>query len=284
MRRLFLFASVAACLAPLHAQEAPGNPAAPAPAEAPPEEPKKTEKEEAPSNNDKNPFRSMEPAYRNLVIEALARFQSRDFTGALKLTDRADQMQLPNVWTLNIRGAVAIERREYEEGARYCRAALEIDPNFFPAKFNLCEIPFLQGRYAEAREMWQHLLDHHPVNGLRKQEDDVQELLGYRIFLCYLLAKDKTNAKIWLDKLPTPSTTPAYFYANAVWERHEGRMEKWNEWIRHAEYVWPENQRANFIDVLIQLQWMKPPQGEAPPPDETPHPHQVSPPAAPTRP
>jgi tetratricopeptide (TPR) repeat protein len=209
-------------------------------------------------------FRAMPREYQQLVMEAMKRFQARDFTGALAYTDRAEGMQLPTVWTLNVRGAVAIEQHRYEEGERYCQQALKIHPGFFPAKFNLCEIPFLQGKYAEARAKWEEMLTSYPPNNAK--DDGTPELLAYRIFLCFVLEKDKEKAKQWLEKIPFPSLTPAYHYANAVWERDQGRMEKWQWWLEQAEYVWPETKRANFTDVLIQLKWMNPPLGAPPPP------------------
>lgn len=207
-------------------------------------------------------FRKLPLEYRLLVMEALKRFQTRDFTGALSFVDKADALQIPGVWTLNVRGAVAIEKRNFEEGAKYCQQALGLEPDFFPAKFNLCEIPFLQGRYPVARQMWEKLLGEYPINPTQAKEDGTPELLVYRIFLCYMLEKDLQHAKEWMDRIPFPSTTPAYHYANAVWERQHGRQDKWDEWLQQAEFIWPEIKRANFTDVLIQLGWMKPAFGE----------------------
>jgi tetratricopeptide (TPR) repeat protein len=213
-------------------------------------------------------FRQLPADYRILMIEAMKRFQSRDFKGAIRFTDRADEIRPPTVWTLNVRGAVAIEQRRFDEGTKYCETALKLEPDFFPAKFNLCEIPFLQHRYPEARQMWEKLLSEYPVNPAFAKDDGTPELLTYRIFLCHLLENNKKSAKEWLEKIPFPSVTPAYHYANAVWERDQGHDNKWQSWLEQAEFVWPELKRANFTDVLIQLGWLKPPFGEEPPPNK----------------
>ena len=191
--------------------------------------------------------------YLLLVAEAMKSFQARDFAGAISYADRADALlEKPTVWTVNVRGAVAIEQLKFEEGKKLCLEALRMDPDFFPAKFNLCEIPFLQGRYADARAGWTALHER-MVN-----EDPTSELLTYRIFLTYLLEGDKVHAKDWLDKLPFPSQTPAYQYAHAAWERENGNQKKWEEWIQSAEFIWPQVKRANFVDVLVQLKWLRP--------------------------
>ena len=189
--------------------------------------------------------------YQSLLMEAMNSFHVRDFKGALKYVDRADEELPPTTWSINIRGAVAIEQRDYARGEKYCMDALKVDPSFFPAKFNLCEIPFLQEKYAEARALWMKLYED------TKRDDPTSELLVYRIFLTWLLERDFDHAKEWLAKIPFPSQTPAYHYAHAAFERQQGKMEKWDEWIKSAEYIWPDSKRASFTDVLTQLGWLK---------------------------
>lgn len=189
--------------------------------------------------------------YLLYVAEAMKSFQARDFPGAIAYADRADAILPPTVWTLNVRGAVAIEELRFEEGLKYCQAALKLDPTFFPAKFNLFEIPFLQKRYAEARKGWEALLSR------MQPEDPTSELLTYRVFLTFLLEGDMQNAKTWLDKLPFPSQTPAYQYAHAAWERKQGNLDKWREWIKSAEFIWPLQKRSAFADVLLHLKWLQ---------------------------
>ena len=189
--------------------------------------------------------------YQLLLNEAMKRFQVRDFKGSLGYVDRADEILPPTSWSFNVRGAIAIEQRDFDRGHKYCTDALKLDPGFLPAKFNLCEIPFLQGKYAEARRLWAQLF------GMARPGDSTSELLIYRIFLTFLLEKDFDHAREWMDKLPFPSQTPAYQYAHAAWARQKGDLAKWDEWIRSAAFIWPEGKRGEFVDVLIQLGWMK---------------------------
>lgn len=189
--------------------------------------------------------------YQFLLIEGMKRFQIRDFKGAMEYVDKADEILPPTSWSLNIRGAIAIELHDFERGLKYCKDSLKLDPGFFPAKFNICEIPFLQGQYADARRLWSEL-----YSGM-KSGDPSNELVIYRIFLTFLLEKDMHQAEDWLEKLPFPSQTPAYQYAHAAWARQQGDLAKWDEWLRSAAYIWPEMKRAEFVDVLIQLGWMK---------------------------
>ncbi len=189
--------------------------------------------------------------YQFLLTEAMRRFQLRDFKGATDYADRADQVLPPTVWSLNVRGAIAIEERDFDRGYKFCSDALKLEPGFFPARFNICEIPFLQGKYAEARGLWLKLFA-----SIRPGEPTA-ELVTYRIFLTFLLENDFEHANEWLGKIPFPSQTPAYQYAHAAWARQKGDLAKWDDWLRSAAYVWPEVKRSEYTDVLFQLGWLK---------------------------
>ena len=190
--------------------------------------------------------------YVSLLTEAMRHHQARDFKGAGYFVDRADEILRPTAVSLNVRGAIAIELRDFDRGCKFCTDSLKLDPNFFPAKFNICEIPFLEGKFAEARGLWQKLL------ATLRRDDSSGELVIYRIILTYVLENDFDRAKGWLEILPFPSQTPAYQYAHAVWARQKGDMAKWDEWNRIAAYAWPAEKRAEYVDVLIHLGWIMP--------------------------
>jgi tetratricopeptide (TPR) repeat protein len=194
---------------------------------------------------------SLPSRYQFLLTEAMRRFQVRDWKGATDYVERADEVLPPTAWSLNVRGAIAIEQHDFDRGYKYCSDALKLDANFFPAKFNICEIPFIERKYAEARSLWLKLF------ATIRPGDSISELVIYRICLTYLLENDFDRAKEWLEKLPFPSQTPAYQYAHAAWARQKGDIAKWDEWVRSANFIWPESKRSEFVDVLYQLGWMK---------------------------
>ena len=251
-----VFSALTACVI-AQADPAPKPAPQPAPAEADPaapppgpQEPKGT-RSELSTTGPGMQLGSLPSRYQFLLTEAMRRFQVHDFKGATNYVDRADELVPPTSWSLNVRGAIAIEQHDFDRGFKYCSDALKLDPGFFPAKFNISEIPFLEGKYAEARVLWVKIL------AKLSPGDPTIELVTYRIFLTYLLEKDFDRAKDWLEKIPFPSQTPAYQYANAAWARQKGDLAKWNDWIRSASYIWPETKRSEYMDVLVQLGWMK---------------------------
>lgn len=185
--------------------------------------------------------------YLSHLREALRTFQARDFDATLAAMDKADAIVPPTPTALNIRGAVAIEGRKFEEGMKYCNDALKQDPKFFPAQFNLAEIPFLQKKYAQARGLFEKLFLAHP-------KDD---LLKFRIFMCKLLDKDEAGAKEMLDAIPFLSDSPIYYYSQAAWEFSHERREEGLKWVRSGSSVFAPNRLANFADVFFDLGWLE---------------------------
>jgi tetratricopeptide (TPR) repeat protein len=145
-----------------------------------------------------------------------------------------------------VRGAVAIEERRFEEGRNLCIEALKLDPKFFPARFNLAEIPFVKGNYAEARNIFQRL----------EEENPRDELLQFRIFLTYLLEKNEAAAKDALDRVPFLSNTPVYYYSYAAWEFAHGNAKAGKDWVDRGNWVFPPFKTRNYADVFYDLGWL----------------------------
>lgn len=197
---------------------------------------------------------SYPPIYLGYIRDAMRAFAARDFESAIALVNKADGNFQVTPVALNVRGAVAIEQRKFAEGRDLCDKALKLDSNFFPARFNLCEIPFVQGQYAEARAMFEKLLEVYPKN----------DLLKFRIYLTHLLEKNEAVAAEQLEKMPFLSDTPVFYYANAAWAFAHGKPDEAKKWLSRGYDVFPPPRHMNFIDVFYDLGWMARP-GEAKP-------------------
>jgi tetratricopeptide (TPR) repeat protein len=191
--------------------------------------------------------RNYPPAYISTLRDAMRSFSERDFPTAIALVDKADTLHAPTPESLNVRGAIAIEEHRFEQGRTLCIEALKQDPHFFPARFNLAEIPFVQGKYAEARNIFQKLQDEHPKD----------ELLQFRIYLTYLLEKNDSAAKDALERVPFLSNTPIYYYSHAAWEFAHGNQKEAGDWVEHGNWVFPPFRTRNFADVFYDLGWLQ---------------------------
>ena len=191
--------------------------------------------------------KDMPPEYIKTVQVAMRSFSSRDFKTAIALVDKAEGMYQPTAMTVNVRAAIAIEEKKFDEGREHCLKALQLDPKFFPALFNLAEIPFMQGKFAEARLAYEKLLD----------DESSADLIKFRLYLTYLLEKNDEVAKQLLEKIPLLNDSPIYFYGYAAWEFAHGNEKKAQSYLNSAEAVFPKAKRSNFLDVFYDIGWMK---------------------------
>ncbi len=189
--------------------------------------------------------------FQQLIAKAVRDFTARDFASVLATLDKADKIVPDSPVSLNSRGAIAIEQHRFEEGKRLCDKALEKDPTFFPARFNLGEVLFMQKDYAAARAIFSALLDETPRN----------ELLQYRVFVTWLLEGNDEAARDALDKIKFPSNTGGYYYAHAAWDFVHGDREKAIGWVRSGDWVFSPASNVPFADVCYDLGWMPRPKG-----------------------
>ncbi len=183
-------------------------------------------------------------------------FLARDFKLTLARLAVADQIIPDTPMALNTRGAIAIEEKRYDEGQKFCEAALKKDSTFFPAQFNLAEIPFQKKDYAGARKIFRHLL------GEEKRPDSI-ELLQYRVFLTYVLEKNDDAALEELDRMKFPSVTGAYYYAHAAWEFAHGNQTEALSWVYSGDWVFSRAKNTYFADVMYDLGWLTRPEPRA---------------------
>ena len=190
------------------------------------------------------------PEYRLAVQKAISAFTAHDFSTTLQQCEVLDGLTPNSPVVLNMRAAVAVEEHRFEEGAEYCRRALEIDPRLFTARFNLAEIPFLQKHYAEARDLYEEL----------RAERPTEELLEYRIYLTWLLEGNEGAAQDALKRMKYPGESGAYYYAQAAWSFAHKQTTEAMGWIQSGDWVFSRDKNFNYADVLYDLGWLKRPE------------------------
>lgn len=183
---------------------------------------------------------------RELIQGALADFDSKDYDAALEKLNKADQSMPEDVFILNLLGAAYTKKKEFAKAEDYFKRALAKQPEFFPAKFNVGELLFLQRRYAEALEYFE---------GMQKV-DPRNELLQFKVFLSELQLGDKEAAAKTLKSIKYPGDTPAYYYAQAAWESKNGNNAKALEYLKGAKYIFGPKTALfdeTFEDLGIKL-------------------------------
>jgi len=189
----------------------------------------------------------LKPEYLKKFNQAAQAYEAQDYDKALSLIAEAEKIQELTAATPNLRGAVALDRENFDEARKQFEASLRVNPYFFPAKFNLADIPFRKKNYAQARAMYETILAQSPKN----------ELVQYRIFLTYLLEKNMTEAEKARDAIKFPGETPAYYFAHACWEWTNGKTREGDSFIRSAQDIFGPARCRLFFEPLENLGWVK---------------------------
>ncbi len=187
--------------------------------------------------------------FRRAMNDAIEAFTDRDFTKAEAALATADKIVPATVFSLNIHAAIEIERGRYPQGERYCRAVLQKDPKFFPARFNLGEIQALQKHYAAARAIFQEI----------QKDDPGNDLLQYRIIVTYLMENNDAAAQELLGQMKFPCDSGAYYYANAAWAFAHGDKAGAEVWIRDGDWVFSHRANTELLNVFYDVGWMQRP-------------------------
>ena len=164
---------------------------------------------------------------RALVQSAMADFDAKKYDEAIaKLTD-ADKKMPDDPFVLNLLGAAYTKKKDFTAAKPYFERSLAKLPGFFPAKFNMGELIFQEGRYPEALDFFRQMLRDSPGN----------ELLQFKIFLCELQIGNKEGAEKALKAIRYPPDTPAWYFAQAVWESKQGNKKKARDYASSARYI-----------------------------------------------
>jgi len=185
--------------------------------------------------------------YVNLLREAGILLARRDFPAVLSKLDAADNIKANLPDSLNIRGAVYLEMKEYAKANQFFEQALKIQPGAFWPKFNLAEINLLQKKSPEARAGFEAIR----ISG------GYSELINFKIVETYLVEGSFEVAGEHVAKMKFPGDSAAYYFAHAAFELAQGKKEKGMEWVKSGEGVFGKARTSFFYDSLADLGWVE---------------------------
>jgi len=167
--------------------------------------------------------------FRAQVETVIEDFNNKKYDSAISRIDLIQAEGEDAAFLTNLRGAAYTKKKDFVEAKRNFEKALELAPGMFAAHFNLGEVEFLQGNHKEGLAKFQTMLDADPRN----------ELLQFKVFMCYLLMGEERAAKRSLSRIKYPGDTPAWYYAQAAWEHKQGNKSKASEYLSGARYIFP---------------------------------------------
>jgi Flp pilus assembly protein TadD len=181
-----------------------------------------------------------EQAKTMAVERVLADYEAERYDEALERLEALRDRHPSDPLILNLMGSVYIKKLNYQKAERSFRQALDLEPGFFPAAYNLGELLFLQEKYALAREYYQTM----------RATDHRHELLQFKVALCDILAGETERAKKVMNAIKYPGDSPAWYYAHAALEHKQGNTAKAREYIRGAKFVYGPEKTALFDETF----------------------------------
>ena len=179
-----------------------------------------------------------------LVDEAVADLQGKAFDAALRKLLEAEKSDPGSAVVLNLLGAAYTKKKDYATARSCFEKSLARQPSFFPPAFNLGELLFLEGRSSQALDAFSRLLAADPDN----------ELLQFKVVLCFILADRDDDAEKLLRRMRFPGEGPAWYYAQAAFQMNEGHRRQARELLTCAQVIFPK-ETSLYDETFENLGW-----------------------------
>ncbi|HEX4666550.1 MAG TPA: tetratricopeptide repeat protein [Chthoniobacterales bacterium] len=180
-------------------------------------------------------------------------FQNRDFDEALHLLDLAGESAPNDAASSNLRGEIFLAEKKFDEAEAAFRQALEANPKFREAEYNVAQIPLKKGEYQKARDRFEALFAETPAD----DKNQAAQLIKFKIYLTFLLEGKDEEAQRMLDQFKFTGDTPALYYAQAAWNFQHGDPEQGNDWVASAHKLYSPPLNIVFADSLYDFGWLK---------------------------
>ena len=190
--------------------------------------------------------------------KAFREFDANNFGEALKQLDIIDARQPDLAESQNLRGVILMRQNVYDKAEEALHKALDLDPKFWNARFNLAEIPFLQKNWAEARDRFEKLL----TANASELQPEASQLIQYKILLTYLLEGKDNMVDSILSKFELSAETPAVQYAKAAIALQHKNLTEAKDWTTTAEKNFSPALNKLFAESLYEVGWLEKPVGQ----------------------
>ena len=195
-----------------------------------------------------SPMLAQDKAYDAAIKKATQALGAGNLAEADKQVDVAAKLEPASAQTANLRGVIAVQRKEYKDAASRFTEAIAADEKFYPAKLNLADVLLLQGKWADARTRYEEL----------QRVDPKSELLQFKIAVADVLDDRQFQAIQLINDMTFPGTTPAYYFARAAVLLKQSQEKEAQQYFANARKYYDEQQCAYFMRFLQQNGLAKP--------------------------
>src|SRR6476659_5025774 len=195
-----------------------------------------------------------------MYAAAAQELEAGDYGKTLEKLDALDARQPDVAAAKNLRGVALMRMGEYGPAEKALQKARELDPDFWDARFNLAEVPFLAKNWAEARDRFIALG--------KEPNEQVQgataELIQFKILLTFLEQNKEKEAQAIADRLKGSSVSPAFYYGQAALAFHARDETGARVSLRAAEKAFSPQLNKLFVQSFYEIGWLAKPEGATP--------------------
>jgi tetratricopeptide (TPR) repeat protein len=197
-----------------------------------------------------------EEKFRALLHDAQTLQKRKRFLDSLTKLDEAEKLDPKHAEIYNIRGAVYLsaQMRDFDKAREQFKKSLELEPEAMPARFNLVETDYVQGRYADAGKGFAAILEKYP-----KVPSGVRHMVMFKQVVCLLKQGKVAEAEqIAQTHFTFMDDTPAYYFSKAVLALQKGDEKTGNEWLAKAQVIFTKTQTNAYLDTLMEGHYLDP--------------------------
>jgi tetratricopeptide (TPR) repeat protein len=190
--------------------------------------------------------------FGKLISEA-QQFQAESkLLDAMEKINEAEALKPGTAILHNMRGSVYTAMRDFDKAQEQFEKAQALHPGAFEPRFNLLELQYVRGNYAEAEKGFAELLQTYP-----KLRVEIRHITLFKILVSQLKLDKLATAEETMKNFTFMDDTPAYYYARAAMFFQKGDKIEGHTWVNKAAQIFKQpEQTVPYIDSLIEARWI----------------------------
>jgi tetratricopeptide (TPR) repeat protein len=189
--------------------------------------------------------------FQELLREIVELHKKQQYADALARLNEAEALKVNDVLVNNIRGSTYTAMREFPKARTCFEASLKLKPNAYESRYNLVELDFVEGKYAEAEAGFADLLKAFP-----KLTAEPKQLAQFKLILCQLKQNKAEAAAASAKAFAFPETSPAHFGTQAALAMQKKDNTTAMDWLNKATKNFQRGEMVPYIDSLVEAKWI----------------------------
>lgn len=185
--------------------------------------------------------------FQEILREVVELHRKQQYADALARLKEAEALKVNDVLVNNIRGSTYTAMRDFPRARASFEASLKLKPDAYESKYNLVELDFVEGKYAEAEAGFANLLKAFPT-----LTAEPRHLAQFKLVLCQLKQNKADAAAASARSFAFPETSPAHFSTQAAFAIYKKDTAAAMDWMNKAAKTFQKGEMAPYIDSLVE--------------------------------